>query len=68
MLTADAPDGSGPARALAVVYDETAKTLSVGDGATSQAYRNVTICTVSINGAGPGTTIDIDQLTSAVAP
>ncbi len=60
-------DGASASRTLAITYDEEAKTLVVEDGAQRQDYKNVTISTVSINGAGTDTTIGVDRSSWSIA-
>ena len=61
MIADESATAQSPARRLVVVFDEERKTLSVGGDASSEAYRSVTISTVSINGAGANTTVGIDR-------
>ncbi len=65
-LASETADGQGATRKLTIVFDDAAKTLVVDEGAGSQKLENVTISTVSINGAGADMTIGIDRSSGSI--
>ena len=48
-------------RAIAVVFDDAAKSLSAQDGSQNFSFSNVTISNVTINGANDSVSVGIDR-------
>lgn len=65
-LSADQADGAAASRTLDIIFDEQEKSLAVEEGGRLQTYKNVTISTVSINGASADATIGIDRSSWAI--